>query len=194
MSGSRQRDGRLDVMGEAGVTVEVGAGARSVPSQQRPRVAGRVRPFTSPTPHGRSDATAKSVTCCGVLGRAKSATTPLLFHGDDLDGADVGIAREQFGPDLAQRLGDLPAEVGLERVVGFEGVEDAVSGVADLERVPRDRALLGDGDCAAGFEERTRSSPLPGLASSSARMPSRTVMSFLHQLRWLISGRRLSPR
>ena len=38
-------------------------------------------------------------------------------------------------------------------VVGGEGVEDAVAGVADLERVPGDGAFLGDGQVPAGLEE-----------------------------------------
>src|SRR4029077_12141308 len=38
-------------------------------------------------------------------------------------------------------------------VVGGEGIEDAVAGVADLERVPGDGALLGDGQLPSGLEE-----------------------------------------
>ena len=48
---------------------------------------------------------------------------------------------------------DSTIDVGLTGFLGFEGVEDAVGGVADLERVPGDRALLGDGQRPAGLEE-----------------------------------------
>jgi hypothetical protein len=61
-------------------------------------------------------------------------------------------------------------------LVGREGVEDAVAGVIDLERVPGDGASLGDGQLTGGLEEVRQLAALPGLASGSASMPSVTVM------------------
>ena len=73
-------------------------------------------------------------------------------------------------PGSARR--DLTAEVRLPAAVVVEGVEDAVLGVADLERVPGHGARFGGGEVAPALEELPRSSPLPGLASSSASTPN----------------------
>ena len=43
--------------------------------------------------------------------------------------------------------------MGLTGLLGLEGVEDAVGGIAHLERIPGDRARLGDGQRPAGLEE-----------------------------------------
>src|SRR6476646_12091903 len=79
----------------------------------------------------------------GRRGAPRSAG-PDSLHCDDVDRADVRVAREQVGADLSERGRDLPVEVGLPPVLALEGVEDAVDRVADLEGVPGRGAGLGD--------------------------------------------------
>jgi hypothetical protein len=52
--------------------------------------------------------------------------------------------------------------VGLPCVVGLEGVEDAVAGVTDLERIPGHGALLGHRELAACLQERGQLGALAG--------------------------------
>ena len=49
-----------------------------------------------------------------------------LLDSDDVNDANVRIGREQVSGDLGESLGDLPAQVGLAGVIGFEGVEGVV--------------------------------------------------------------------
>src|SRR5260370_1369568 len=77
-----------------------------------------------------------------------------LLDRDDVDSADLRVTGEQVGSDLAKRSRDLAVQVGLPGVAGLEGVEDAVAGVTDLERVPGHSALLGNRELAAGPQER----------------------------------------
>jgi len=95
-----------------------------------------------------------------------------LFHGDDVDGADVGVLGQQVGGYLAQGGGDLAAEMGLAGVLGREGVEDPVGGVADLEGVPREGAGLLYCQGPAGFEERSELAALAGLGFICIDWPS----------------------
>src|SRR5262245_27651226 len=87
----------------------------------------------------------------------------LLLDRHDVDGSDVRVGGQQVGRDLPEGLRDLPVQVGLTGVLGLEGVEDAVAGVADLERVPGNRALLGDREVAARLQERGEFAASAGL-------------------------------
>ena len=69
----------------------------------------------------------------------------LLLERQDVDGPDVWVTRQQVDRNLGQGGRDLAVDVGSTGAVSAEGVEDAVAGIADLERVPADGALFGDG-------------------------------------------------
>jgi AcrR family transcriptional regulator len=74
-----------------------------------------------------------------------SAPTGGLLRGEDVDGLDVRVLGQQVGGVLAEGGGDRAVQVGLPPVLAGERVENAVGGVAELERVPGDRAGLGKG-------------------------------------------------
>jgi hypothetical protein len=76
-----------------------------------------------------------------------------LLDGDDVERLNHRVARQQVAGDLAERLRDRPVDVRGPRVIGLERVKDPVAVLADLERVPGDRALLGDSELAAGPQE-----------------------------------------
>src|SRR5271154_1462643 len=66
-----------------------------------------------------------------------------LFRGDDVDEANVGLFGQQVRSDVCEGAGDLTVDVSLAALVGFEGVEDAICGVGDLEGVPGHSPRLG---------------------------------------------------
>jgi Integrase core domain len=76
-----------------------------------------------------------------------------LLDGYEVDGLDVRCAGQQVGRHFGQRGRYLAVDVRGASVAGGKGVEDAVAGVANLERVPGDGAFLGDGQVPAGLEE-----------------------------------------
>jgi hypothetical protein len=86
-----------------------------------------------------------------------------LLDRDYVDRANVRRRGEQVGCYLAEGLRDLPGQVGVSGVVGVESVEYAVAGVADLERIPGDSALLSDCKRATRFEECGEVVSLAGL-------------------------------
>lgn len=65
----------------------------------------------------------------------RSPDSPLLER-QDVDGPDVWVTCQQVGRHLGQGGRDLAVDVRSTGVVSGEGVEDAVAGAADLERVP----------------------------------------------------------
>jgi hypothetical protein len=77
--------------------------------------------------------------------------------------SDVRFGGEQVGGDLGQGFGYLAVDVGLAGVLGLEGVEDAVVGVVELERVPRDGSLLGQRQRASALQECPQLIALAGL-------------------------------
>src|ERR1700748_951063 len=86
--------------------------------------------------------------CTGGPGHARARSpypAGLLLDGQDVDGLDVRFAGQQVGGHLGERGRYLAVDVRGAGVVGGEGVEDVVAGGADLDRVPGDGALLGDG-------------------------------------------------
>jgi hypothetical protein len=99
-----------------------------------------------------------------------------LLDGDDVERLNHRVARQQVAGDLAERLRDGPVDVRGPRVIGLERVKDPVAVLADLERVPGDRALLGDSELAPARRNSASSFAFPGLASSVARNPSLTPM------------------
>ena len=108
--------------------------------------------------------------------RRPTLTVRALLDSDHVDRPDVRLLSQEVGRHLCQRLRDLAAQVRLAAGGRFEGVEDAVRRVPELERLPRHRAVLGDCELTPGFEERGGSSPLPRLASSKASSPSEMAM------------------
>ena len=70
---------------------------------------------------------------------------------------------EEVGADLGECLRDLAVDMGQAGVLGLEGVEDAVGGVVELERVPGDGALFCERERATALEERSEFSPFVGL-------------------------------
>src|SRR5258708_19109556 len=98
--------------------------------------------------------------------RSRSGSTAndtALFHGEDVDGTNVGVGGQEFRADDGETLRDLAVDVCLAGFDGFEGVEDPVGRVADLERVPGHGSLLLNRELAAGHEERCEVRFLAGL-------------------------------
>src|SRR5271163_4397614 len=94
-----------------------------------------------------------------------------LFRGDDVDEANVGLFGQQVRSDLGEGTGDLTVEVSLAALVGFEGVEDAISGVADLEGVPRHGPRLGRRQGPTILEEGAQLSALVRLGFKEGEYP-----------------------
>src|SRR5918996_3948040 len=86
-----------------------------------------------------------------------------LFHGEDVDRTNVGVARQKVGADCGECLRDLAIDVRLAGFDGLEGVEDAVGRVADLEGVPGHSPLLLKGELPACYKKRCKLGSLVGL-------------------------------
>ena len=99
-----------------------------------------------------------------------------LLERKDVDGPDVWITCQQVDRNLGQGGRDLAVDVRGAGAVGGEGVEDAVAGIADLERIPMTVPSWAMASSRASLRNSASSLPLPGWVSSRASMPSVTVM------------------
>src|ERR687895_1834729 len=86
-----------------------------------------------------------------------------LFDSEDVDRANIGIGGQEVGADCGECLRDLAVNVRLAGFEGFEGVEDAVGRVADLEGVPGHGPLFLKGELTACDEKRREIGALVGL-------------------------------
>src|SRR3984885_4290141 len=111
------------------------------------------REQAAPRPGGVSVSGGRGLAQASSRVGASPAPARSLLDGQDVDELDVGVAGEQLAGDLAEGHRYLAVEVRIQGVPGLEGVEDAVGGVADLECVPVNGALLGNRDLAAGLQE-----------------------------------------
>src|SRR4029077_14228609 len=87
-------------------------------------------------------------------GRRTNVERGELLDRDDLGETDVRIASQKIRSDLAERRRDLTVHMRLPPVLALEGVEDAIGGVVEFERVPRDRAFLRYAQLRALRKER----------------------------------------
>src|SRR4029079_6739358 len=100
------------------------------------------------------------------------STSSWLLHRDDVGGLDVRFLRQEVIGYLTECGGDLAVQVRLSPVLTFEGVEDAVRRVAELELVPRDRALLLGSERAALLQEGGELITLAGLGLEQGEQSS----------------------
>src|SRR6478752_6211966 len=95
-----------------------------------------------------------------------------LLDRDDLGETDVRVASQKIRPDLAEGRRDLTVHMCLPPVLALERVEDAIGGVVEFERVPRDRAFLRYGQLTALRKERGKIVAFPRLRFQQRENPS----------------------
>src|SRR3954471_11425680 len=95
-----------------------------------------------------------------------------LLHREDVRRPDVRVPGQQVAGDLTEGRGDPAVQVCLPAVLVREGVEDAVGGVTDPERVPGDRLALLGGELAALAEEVGELVALAGLGLEQRKQPT----------------------
>src|SRR5579862_3187272 len=89
--------------------------------------------------------------CC--LGRCPPGiSASWSLDRDDIHWRDRGPGRQQVARGLVEGFGYLACGMRLPSLLGGEGVEDAVMGVVDPERIPRQGPLLGNRKLAAGLK------------------------------------------